>query len=285
MLDFSQAVATEEFRFPAGDVELSARLYVPQSAPETVVVLNSATGVPRAYYQHFASWLAAEHGIACLTYDYRDFETSLRGPLRRSKVTMADWAVQDMPAARSEMRRRYPRAKLWVIGHSVGGMLGPVQPDIDRVDRMICVSAGMVSLADHPWPYRAMAALFWFGHAPLAARVMGYLPGKALGFGADLPAPVYWQWRKWCTSPRSYLADVGADLPALNPAGVGGRIDLFAFADDQMVPPQAVWRLAALYGPNAQRHLVAPQDHGLPEIGHIGAFARRNAAVWPRLIA
>lgn len=285
MLDFSQAVATEDFRFPAGDVELSARLYVPQTAPETVVVLNSATGVPRAYYQHFASWLAAAHGIACLTYDYRDFETSLQGPLRGSKVTMADWAVLDMPAARAEMRRRYPQAKLWVIGHSVGGMLGPVQPDIDRVDRMICVSAGMVSLADHPWPYRAMAALFWFGHAPLAARVMGYLPGKALGFGADLPAPVYWQWRKWCTSPRSYLADIGTDLPALNPAGVGGQIDLFAFADDQMVPPQAVWRLAELYGPKAQRHLVAPQDHGLAEIGHIGVFARRNAAVWPRLIA
>ncbi|WP_170364331.1 alpha/beta hydrolase family protein [Ruegeria arenilitoris] len=285
MLDSQHAVDVEDFQFPSGQTQLAARLYTPAVEPQTVVVLNGATGVPRDYYQHFARWLAAERGMACLTYDYRDFEHSLTGRLKDSKATMADWALIDMPAARAEMRRRYPQAKLWVIGHSVGGMLGPLQPEIEQIDRMICVCAGLVTVADHPWPYKGLATLFWYGHVPPLVRLLGYLPGKLLGFGADLPAGVYWQWRKWCTSPTSYLPELGDTLPQADWSRANATADIIAFEDDQTVPPPAVWRLSELYGPTARRHLLEPKDFGLSEIGHIGAFARRSSAVWPRLIA
>ncbi|NVO58179.1 hypothetical protein HW561_20510 [Rhodobacteraceae bacterium B1Z28] len=285
MLDKQQSTLIEDFQFLSGSAMLSARLYLPAFEPQTAVVLNSATGVPRDYYRHFAHWLATEHGMACLTYDYRDFGHSRTGHLRDSDVTMADWALIDMPAARAEMRRRFPNVQQWTIGHSVGAMLGPVQPDIAQIDRMICVCSGLVTLSDHPWPYRALAWLFWYGHAPLFVRALGYLPGKAIGFGSDLPASVYWQWRTWCTASQSYIPDIGLDLPAASWSGSDVPVDLFTFEDDQMVPPEAVWRLADLYGPAAKRHQLSPKELGLTEIGHIGAFARRNAAVWPHLIA
>ncbi len=79
MLDTQQTVATEDFQFPSGSAMLSARLYRPVADPRRAVVLNSATGVPREYYQHFARWLAEVQGMACLTYDYRDFGHSLAG--------------------------------------------------------------------------------------------------------------------------------------------------------------------------------------------------------------
>ncbi|WP_037315036.1 hypothetical protein [Ruegeria halocynthiae] len=285
MLDTSQTVLTEDYQFPSGAGRLSARLYVPVSAPRVAVVIHSATGVPREYYQHFARWLAAEQGMACLTYDYTDFGHSLRGPLKASRVRMADWALTDMPAARAEMRRRFPDAQQWSIGHSIGGMLGPLQPDIAQIDRMICVCSGAVTVSDHPWPYRALAGLFWYGHVPLIVKALGYLPGRALGFGADLPASVYWQWRRWCTAPRNYLPEVGGALPKARWAQTDTPVDLITFEDDQVVPPNAVWRLADLYGPDARRILLSPAEFDLSGVGHIGAFARRNAAVWPRLIA
>jgi len=285
MLDSQQTVRAEDFEFSAGEANLSARLYAPMARPEIAVVLNGATGVPRDYYQHFARWLAAERGIACLTYDYRDFGTSLKRRLKDSDATMADWALKDMPAAQAEMRRRYPDAKLWVIGHSVGGMLGPLQPGIDRIDRMICVCSGLVTLADHPWPYKGLATLFWYGHVPPLVRLLGYLPGRMLGFGADLPSGVYWQWRKWCTSPDSYLPELGDTLPPADWSRTTAPVDVIALEDDQTVPPLAVWRLAELYGPAARRHLLTPAAFGLREVGHIGAFARRSRAIWPRLIA
>lgn len=198
---------------------------------------------------------------------------------------MTDWVLVDMPAARTEMRRRFPAAQQWSIGHSIGGMMGPLQPDIDQIDRMICVCSGLVTLSDHPWPYRALAWAFWYGHVPLAAKALGYLPGRAVGFGSDLPASIYWQWRSWCTAPQNYLPKVGVSLPDAQWAQSDTPVELFAFADDQMVPPKAVWRLAELYGPNALRTVLSPEEFGLTEVGHIGVFARRNAAVWPRLVA
>lgn len=285
MLDSQQTVKVEDFEFSASEANLSARLYAPMAMPEIAVVLNGATGVPRDYYQHFARWLAAERGMACLTYDYRDFGTSLKRRLKDSDATMADWALKDMPAAQAEMRRRYPDAKLWVIGHSVGGMLGPLQPGIDRIDRMICVCSGLVTLADHPWPYKGLASLFWYGHVPPLVRLLGYLPGRMLGFGSDLPSGVYWQWRKWCTSPDSYLPELGDTLPPADWGRMTTPVDVIALEDDQTVPPPAVWRLAELYGPAARRHLLAPAAFGLREVGHIGAFARRSRAIWPRLVA
>lgn len=285
MSDSQQTVSAEDFEFSAGEANLSARLYAPMARPDVAVVLNGATGVPRDYYQHFARWLAAERGMACLTYDYRDFGTSLKRRLKDSDATMADWALKDMPAAQAEMRRRYPDAKLWVIGHSVGGMLGPLQPGIERIDRMICVCSGLVTLADHPWPYKGLATLFWYGHVPPLVRLLGYLPGRMLGFGSDLPSGVYWQWRKWCTSPDSYLPELGDTLPPADWSRTTAPVDVIALEDDQTVPPPAVWRLAELYGPAARRHLLAPAAFGLREVGHIGAFARRSRAIWPRLIA
>lgn len=285
MLDAQNTVMTEDIQVPSGVRALSARLYSPSAPPEVAIVLHSATGVPREFYRHFARWLAAEQGMACLTYDYSDFGLSLRQPMKVSSVTMADWALIDMPAARAEMRRRFPKAQQWSIGHSVGGMLGPLQPDVDRIDRMICICSGLVTLTDHPWPYRALAGLFWYGHAPMVTRALGYLPGRITGFGSDLPASVYWQWRRWCTAPDNYVPDIGRGLPDPTWTGPGRNVDLIAFADDEMVPPPAVWRLADLYGADARRHLIAPKDHGLKEVGHIGAFARRNAAIWPHLIA
>ncbi len=285
MLDSNQTVLIEDVQIPVGDGALSGRIYRPVEQPEIVVVVNSATGVPRDYYKQFAQWLASVRDIACLIYDYREFGHSKSGPQRRSKISMADWALQDMPAARAEMRRRFPLSQQWSVGHSLGGMLGPVQPDIDKTDRMICVCSGLVTLRDHPWPYRALAGLFWYGHVPLVVRSLGYLPGRALGFGSDLPPAVYWQWRKWCTAPHSYLPEIGDTLPQATWQDADVPVDLFAFTDDEMVPEAAVWRLAELYGPKARRHLLSPEEFGVPEIGHIGVFARRNAALWPRLIA
>ncbi|TMV06791.1 alpha/beta fold hydrolase [Ruegeria sediminis] len=284
MLDGTGAAMVEDFRFRAGPAELSARLYRPQGEPSVAVVLNSATGVPRDYYAHFARWLAENRGMACLTYDYRDFGHSLSGRLKDSPVTMADWALIDMPAARAEMRRRFPGAPLWVIGHSVGGMLGPVQPGIEEIDRMICVCAGLVHHGDHPWPYQALARMFWFGHVPLLVRVMGFLPGRMVGFGADLPPQVYWQWRKWCTSRDSYLPEAGINLPEPDWGRSAAPVDMIAFADDQVIPPKCVWRLADVYGADASRRQIDPTAYGLRQVGHLGAFTRRNAAVWPALI-
>ena len=261
--------------------ELVGRLYCPMPGAFAGVVINSATGVPQTFYTHFARWLAAERGMAVLTYDYRGLGRSWSGPLRHVQADMTDWGIRDQVAARRAMRREVPGVPLWVVGHSLGAMLLPNQPEMEDVARVIGVASGMVHHHDHPWPYRAVALNFWFTIGPLAAWLCGYLPGKALGIGEDLPADVFWQWRKWCTSRDFYDADLGPRLPAPEWRGAAS-VRLHAFTDDDLIPPPQVARLAQVYG--TETVVIDPKDYGLAQIGHLGAFSRKNRAIWPVLL-
>ena len=259
--------------------ELVGRLYMPDQRPFAAVVLNSATGVLQTFYTHFARWLAAERGMACLTFDYRGTGRSQCGPMRKVQADMSDWGIRDQVAARRAMRRVLPDVPLWVIGHSLGAMMLPNQPEMDDVARVIGVASGMVHHSDHPWPYRAIALNFWFTAGPLATALCGYLPGKSLGFGEDLPADVFWQWRKWCTSRTFYDADLGPRLPAPDWTAPA-HVRLHSFADDDLIPHHCVERLRDVYGAGAEHVTIDPKAHGLDAVGHLGAFSRRNRAIW-----
>ncbi len=276
--------AAQSIDIRAQGAHLAGTLLRPAGTPKAAIVIHGAVGVRARYYRAFADWLVAQ-GHACLIYDYRDFGASARGPVRASKATLADWGLRDQPAALAALRTHVPDVPIWVIGHSLGGtMLG--FHAMDGVARVITVASGLVTLSDHPWPYRALATLFWYGAPRLLTAVMGYLPGRLTGFGPDLPAGVYNQWRAWCLRPGFWLGDVGRTLPAPDPSRLTAAMKVVAVADDAVVPPAAVWRIMALYPQAVKRQLVLrAADHGLRKIGHIGAFARANQVVWPVLIA
>jgi predicted alpha/beta hydrolase len=255
-------------------------------APELAVLINAATGVPAAFYRPFARWLAEDRRAAVLVWDYRDFAGSAASPAqtRRSPATMTDWGIRDAEAARAWLKTEFRRLPLWLVGHSLGAMTVPFQQDLGRIDRLIAVAAGPVDIPDHPWPFRAQAFALWHLAGPLAVATLGYLPGRRLGLGSDLPAGVFRQWRRWCSRPASLPGD--PDLPALTRPGLAAPVRLVALTDDVMIPADCVWRLAE-WLPDAariERHLIDPAEHGLKPVGHIALFAPRNRALWPALL-
>ncbi len=280
------APGVDAVSFESGSKILTGRLHRPAGLPRAIAVLNGAVGVPQRFYQAFASWLAAEQGIACLTYDYNDFGASSGDrPMARSRATLTDWGLLDQPAAMAKARATVPDVPVWIIGHSFGGAMLAFNGQAAGAARVITLGAGLVHLSDHPWPYRAVAAAFWYGHAPVLTRAFGYLPGRLTGFGADLPAGVYWQWRRWCTQRAFSMVDVGRHLPMPDAGALRAPMKVIAVADDALVPPQAVWRLMAM-APEAikTQRVLRPADFGLANIGHLGALARQNSMVWPAIM-
>ncbi|MEM7641186.1 MAG: alpha/beta fold hydrolase [Pseudomonadota bacterium] len=246
-----------------------------------MAVLNGATGVPARFYGTFADWLAGQ-GVACLTYDYRDFGWS--GSPRNSPATMTDWGVRDQQAARDHVAAAVPGVPLWVIGHSLGGMMLPFQTGLDRIDRVICVAAGAVHVSDHPWPYQALARAFWAPGLVTLSRRLGRLPAKALGVGHDIPAGVYAQWRLWCLSRAFHGAD--PDLGVARPDGLACPMRVVAVSDDDLCPPKSVWRLMRAY-PAAYKSqmVIRPDAVGLARIGHLDVLGAKGAPCWPRIMA
>ena len=263
---------------------LSGRLYMPDDAPRAVVVFHGAVGVPQRRYSYFAAWLAAERVIACLTYDYRDFGASSVGPLKGSKATLTDWGLRDQAAALNAAEQHLPGVPLWVIGYSLGGAMLPFHR-ARKIERAIIIAAGLLHVSDHPWPYQALTRQFWYLTGPIATWMAGFMPGKFIRFGSDLPAGVFWQWRRWCTTRGFHLNDAGAELPRPDPMAHTAPTRLIAISDDVMVPPSAVWRLMQLLPEAVKRQRVLrPKDFGLQSIGHLGAFNLENAVLWPAIV-
>lgn len=281
---FTPGVTVEPVEIAAEGTRLSGLFLRPAGEAREAVVLHGATGVPMGYYRGFADWLAATQDRAVLIYDYRDFGASARGHVRGSRATMIDWGLRDQPAALAALEVLAPGLPRHVIGHSLGGLMLGHHPGMAGVERVTTVASGPVHLSDHPFAFRLRARFFW-QVVPAAVAALGYLPGRRLGFGADLPAGVYADWRRWCTTPGSHLADTGIRLPLPDPSRVTAEMRLVAVADDAWVPPAAVWRLMAHY-PEARKRqlLLRPADFGLARIGHVGAFHRASAALWPSLL-
>jgi predicted alpha/beta hydrolase len=282
----SMDFAVEPVSIDAGGATLAGLFYGPKGETRAVAVLNGAVGVPQRFYRAFAEWLAGTQGIGCLTYDYTGFGASATGHARRSDANLALWGLRDQPAAMRTARALMPDLPVWVIGHSFGGVMLAFNGQAAGAARIITLGSGLVHLTDHPWPYRLAATAFWYGHGPILTTLAGYLPGRLAGLGSDLPAGIYWQWRRWATTRGFALSDVGRGLPLPQPGSVTAPMRIVAVEDDVMVPPRAVWRQMAL-APEAikTQKVLRPGDLGLTGIGHIGAFARQNSVVWPDIIA
>jgi predicted alpha/beta hydrolase len=281
------APTVEDVRIPTGDGRtLIGRLYHPGMAACQAVVLHGGAGFPARFYQDFASWLASTHRTAVLIYDYRDFGWSLDRPLAQSNACLSDWGIRDQSAALSFLRERFPALPLRVLGHSLGGQWLAFHDDVAHVDRVVAVGSGPGFWRDHPYPMLPTVVAFWWLVGPLATRLAGYMPGRLLGLGADIPAGAYWEWRRLCLQRDLHRSEWGRGYPHPRLETARFKLTLVPIADDMLIAPHMVRKLPVFY-PHAQLDevLLSPAELGLKAIGHGGAFLARNQACWPKIAA
>jgi len=263
---------------------LGGTLFRPAGPPSMALLINGAMGVPHRFYGRFAAWLA-EQGALVLTYDYRGVGAS-RGPrLRDDPTTLLDWARLDQPAAIATLRAAAPGCPWCLIGHSVGGQIAGLSPEPAQAAGIVFVAAQSGALRH--WrglPWVRVAAL-WFVLIPSLTRLLGYLPGRRLGLGEDLPPGVVRQWAQWGRTDDYLLSELG-DAGRAGWAALSGRRVAVRFTDDPIAPEAAVEALLA-WMPQAHltRVVVDPAQLGHP-IGHFGYFKPDvGGALWPNLWA
>ena len=274
----------EELVIDADGAPLTARFYRPMAVTRAHLVLHGATGVAQRFYAPFACWAAAQ-GIGVLTYDYRDFGASQHGPLRESRATMVDWGVLDQGAAEQQLTKLATEGPLWLLGHSLGGLTFAFRKLSPRFTRIATVGTGRGFVNEHPWSYRPIALAFWYVLGPIATKIAGYLPGRKILLGADLPAGVFWQWRRWCTSREFFFPDIGKTLPEPDFENFTAKIKIFSMTDDVIVTPVCVQRFAGDFPAGCTTYsALRSEEFGLPALRHIEVFSARSAAVWPTIL-
>ena len=258
---------------------LAASIFDPPSAlarPERLVVVASATGVRRGYYAAFASWLART-GTRVVTFDYRGIGGSRPERLPALDASLIDWAERDLASVLSWAATELGNGKTDVIGHSVGGQLLGLLPDVSVIRSVVMV--GSQSGDYRLWPSiaeRAWYGALWHAIVPGVASTLGYLPG-ALGIGEDLPGGVAREWARWCRTPGYMVGGDGQGRRDLY-RRVTSPILAFGFDDDDYAPPAAVSALLALYeNASITRRQVTQRE---AKVGHFGFFRDRFASTF-----
>ncbi|MCX4244821.1 alpha/beta hydrolase family protein [Paraliomyxa miuraensis] len=259
---------------------LGAVRHEPRGPVRAQVVIHGATAVHQRYYGSFARHLAWR-GFRVLTYDYRGIGRSRQEPLGRETVTMAGW-IDDATAAQRWLVDREPELPLLAIGHGFGGQIAPAL-DAGAPRAVLQVGSGAGFWRGHPPARQPGRWLTWALLIPGLSRAFGYVPGWT-GLSEDLPAGVARQWSRWCRSPDYFLSELPWIRERL--AAYEGRVLALSFSDDAFAPPAAVeWMLARLERAAVEHRHLRPEQVGLTEVGHFGAFrATAIERLWPEAV-
>ena len=259
-------------------------VFEPEGAARASVVIGGAMGVRQDYYASFAQWLAGQ-GFRVTTFDYRGQGDSLQGPMRAVRADLLDWA-RDYEAVISAARAALPDAPLYLLGHSLGAQLPGLLRKPGQVDGLLSVAAGSGYWRDNAPKLRRVVPYFWWVLVPLATRLCGYFPGRALKKVGDLPAGVILQWRRWCLHPAYSVGAEGAAV-AQSYGAVRFPVLALSMADDELMTLRGTHNLVNLYA-NTERRVesISPAELKVRRIGHFGFFRDQfRQSLWPRAVA
>ena len=255
---------------------LAARGYGPSDGVvvRRAVIIGPALGVPQRFYEHYAQWLAA-HGCAVYTVDWRGIGDSAPSDMRRFRARLSDWPTQDAPAIMDLVASRHPGLPISWFGHSMGGILYGLMPQLPQIDHVVTLGSGSGLKHHLARPLRYAMGLFWHVIVPLNVARYGYFAGQRYNMVADLPKGIVGQWKRWCTHP-DFIDRDGPHVRAAY-AAVTQPITAVVFTDDEMASFAGIKAVHERYLNASVRYLhLSPRALGLGRVGHFDFFHRRT---------
>ena len=256
-----------------------------------VVIINAATSVRCQYYARFAQYLY-NAGADVVIYDYRGIGVSRNGSIKTSKAGWLDWGQRDFEAVLQYVTAAFPMQPIHVVGHSVGGVLIGLAPSNHRISRVFTMGAQHAYWPDYLAHKRLGMWLKWHCVMPAVTRVMGYFPGKRLGWLEDTPVGVVRDWvvmrANFLDTYRQpggscHLSDAQCEALAARFASLTAPTLALSTSDDPYGTTPAIERLLKLYAAAPRWHLrLTPKALKVSDIGHFAFFHTRfETQLWP----
>lgn len=240
----------------------------PQGACRGWLYWLPAMGVPARHYLPLAEALALR-GIAVVLHEWRGIGSSNRRASRRSNWGYRELLEQDLDQGWQAVRKHWPNANVWIGGHSLGGQLGALRASLDSA-----AVAGVVLVASGA-PYWRVYRHGWllglsFVLAPMLARLVGYLPGRRIGFGGNEAVGVIDDWARSGRSGR-YAASSTVDDLEQRLAALDLPVLALRLRDDWLGPKASLnWLLGKMPLAARQVEVIGPQELGGRPADHFG---------------
>ena len=243
------------------------RVFKAENASTTFIILP-AMGTKARYYETFAARLNQEdyHVVIADWRGHGDFETKAS---RKNNFGYKE-LLQDIDALVNQIDEWLPNTQKMFIGHSLGGQLGSLYAARfpDKVEALVLIAS--CSVYYKGWDgFEATKIYIVVTLLPLIARLVGYFPGKQVGFAGREARQVMKDWAyngiSGIYSPKNDDFDYEKALARLSKDVLAISID-----PDNMAPKKAVENLYHKYGDQEKvQHLhVGFKETNIEEINH-----------------
>ena len=216
-----------------------------------------AMGMPARHYLPLAQALAVA-GVAVVLHEWRGIGSSDRRAGRDCNWGYRQLLQDDLPAGMAAVRQRWPQARCWLGGHSLGGQLGLLYASLYPHDfvGVVLVASGAPYWRRfrHGWLIGAAYAL-----APWLAALIGHLPGRRIGFGGNEARGVIADWARSGRSGRYAVAGMTEDFERLL-AALQLPVLALRLQQDWLGPPASLAWLLGKLGPAARRVETISRD-------------------------
>ena len=261
---------------------LAGTHHVSAKPSDRVLLINSALGVPRRFYRHFAQFLNV-HGVHVITFDYRGIGDSVMPPkgIQRSSVLMQHWGEQDIEAVLNWIQNQLHPGRTLALGHSCGGQLIGLAESCLNLDGILLIGSQLGDWRLWPFPGNLSMAAIFYALFPVASMGKQF-PAKLFGVGREsIPAPIIRQWCQWGRS-RDYLFNPKHELDISRYGKLSVPLLACAISDDWYAPEPNVKALAAHYSSTTATHrLLTPADFSMQSIGHFNYFRpHQDEVLW-----
>ncbi|RDJ00640.1 alpha/beta fold hydrolase [Dyella solisilvae] len=233
-------------------------LQLPAGAIHDVVYWLPALGMPARQYLPLAQALAAQ-GVAVAIHEWRGIGSSNHRASRRDDWGYRELLQDDLPAGVAAVQARLPQARYWFGGHSLGGQLASLHASLHprQVAGLLVVASGAPYWRQFRWGGPIWLA---FVLAPWLARLVGYLPGRRLGFGGNEARRLIVDWARTGRTGR-YAAEGMPDDLEQRLAALSVPLLALRLADDWMGPPASLeWLLGKMPHCAITREVISAAD-------------------------
>ncbi len=262
-------------------VELALTRFAGETTRPVPVVLTHGTFSNARICGRLAAYLAG-YGFDCWVLELRGRGESQR---KISNPTFEDFGLFDVPAALETVRAHTGRQRLFLVGHSGGGLAFLMH--LARVPAVRANVVGLITLASQATDAcTTLGGCLMVGFGWVAEAVLGYAPGRACRVGPENePKGILRQWFRWNLTRRwtgsdgfDYLSALSElAMPVLCLAGTGDRY---------IAPVRGCRRLFNALGATDKEWVLCGKSGGFSEdYGHARIVASRAAEreIWPRI--
>lgn len=288
------SISPREINFPAADGHQLHGVYWGQADGDSrgSVMINGATGIKCSYYANYAQYLSTL-GLNVLIYDYRGIGVSRPDSLIGFKATKRDWGIYDTEGAILKLVELVPKNQpLIAVCSSIGGFTFGLAHSSKLFHRALFVGCQYAYCGDYLEEKRRQFWFKWHVIMPAVALLVGYFPGKYLGFCEDLPRGIALEWGlRYHPSFHQYYHLLPHDQNVISVSDMKERMTKvtaeilnIAHVEDEFATPEAVYRLMS-YFPNSDSRFVRMDKTQLGStisMEHVGFFNKRfTDSLWP----